>query len=255
MTSDLEHDALINRIDAVLPQTQCTKCGYNGCRPYATAIAEGAADINQCPPGGDEGIHKLVRLLNRPYKPLNPQNGVEKPLVLAFIDEAICIGCTLCIKACPVDAISGAAKQMHTVVKALCTGCDLCVAPCPVDCISMEPVMDPQEARHRHDEKQAFADASRERFEFRNMRLERDKLEKADRMAARGLARQDVDVDTTQTTPSTPNEATAPVIEDPKKALIAAAMARAKAQREAQAAASAPAQGKQEDKDSTKDSQ
>ncbi len=233
MTSDLEHAALIDRIDAVLPQTQCTKCGYNGCRPYATAIADGVADINQCPPGGDEGIHKLVHLLERPYKPLNPHNGIEKPLTLAFIDEAICIGCTLCIKACPVDAISGAAKQMHTVVAALCTGCELCVAPCPVDCISMEPVTDPRELRHRHDEKQAFADASRERFEFRNMRLERDKQEKAERMAARGIAPRDLEAKEKDQGAA---ENTNDIVEDPKKALIAAAMARAKAQREAQAA-------------------
>ncbi|MDB5887395.1 MAG: electron transport complex, RnfABCDGE type, subunit [Rhodocyclales bacterium] len=223
MTHEPDRIALVSRIDAVLPQTQCTKCGYDGCKPYANAIADGAADINQCPPGGDAGIHKLSQLLGRPYKPLNPQNGVEKPLTLAVIDEAVCIGCTLCIKACPVDAIIGAAKQMHTVIAAQCTGCELCVAPCPVDCISMEPVQDPQELRHRHDEKHAFSDASRARFEFRNMRLERDKQEKAERLATRDSAPRD-------TTANLPTEST-----DPKKALIAAAMARAKAQREASA--------------------
>lgn len=226
MTPDLDHAALVARIDAALPQTQCTKCGYDGCKPYANAIASGEADINQCPPGGDEGIHKLAHLLNRPWKPLNPQNGIEKPLALAFIDEAVCIGCTLCIKACPVDAIIGAAKQMHTVLAAHCTGCDLCVAPCPVDCITMEVLQDPQELRRRHDEKQAFSDLSRERFEFRNMRLERDRREKAERLAARGLAA------VPATEPGT--DATPGAVLDPKKALIAAAMARAKAQREAQ---------------------
>ena len=225
MTPELEHAALVAKIDAVLPQTQCTKCGYTGCKPYANAIAGGEAEINQCPPGGDEGIHKLAHLLNRPWKPLNPQNGVEKPLALAFIDEAVCIGCTLCIKACPVDAIVGAAKQMHTVLMAQCTGCDLCVAPCPVDCITMEVLQDPHELRRRQDEKQAFSDASRERFEFRNARLERDRKEKAQRLATRGLAA----VPTNEPATDAPPDA-AP---DPKKALIAAAMARAKAQREA----------------------
>src|SRR6516225_8738926 len=170
MLPDAERIALSDRIDGVLPQTQCTKCGYEGCKPYANAIAGGEADINQCPPGGDAGIHKLARLLDRPYKSLNPNNGVEKPLALAVIDESTCIGCTLCIKACPVDAISGAAKQMHTIITALCTGCELCVAPCPVDCITMETLTDVDALAQRHDEQQAFSDASRARFEFRNMR-------------------------------------------------------------------------------------
>lgn len=131
---------LFLRIDAVLPQTQCTKCGYDGCKPYAQAIAAGEADINQCPPGGDANIHKLAAITGRPYQPLNPANGVEKPRQLAVIDEQMCIGCTLCIQACPVDAIVGAAKLMHSVITAECTGCDLCVAPCPVDCIAMVPL-------------------------------------------------------------------------------------------------------------------
>lgn len=128
---------LIDRIDALLPQTQCTKCGYPGCRPYAQAIASGEADINQCPPGGAHGIAALAALLERETKPLNPANGVEAPRLVAWIREDECIGCTKCIQACPVDAIVGAAKLMHTVVVDLCTGCDLCVAPCPVDCIDM----------------------------------------------------------------------------------------------------------------------
>jgi len=136
----VEGDPLVDNIDAILPQTQCGQCGYPGCRPYANAIADGEADINQCPPGGDEGVRKLADLLGREYKPLNEEHGVEKPKAVAFIDEQTCIGCTLCIQACPVDAIVGAAKQMHTVVEADCTGCELCVAPCPVDCITMETV-------------------------------------------------------------------------------------------------------------------
>lgn len=136
----VEGDPLVDKIDAILPQTQCGQCGYPGCRPYANAISKGEADINQCPPGGEEGIRKLSDLLGREFKPLNADNGVEKPKAVAFIDEPVCIGCTLCIQACPVDAIVGAAKQMHTVMPTLCTGCELCVAPCPVDCISMQPL-------------------------------------------------------------------------------------------------------------------
>ncbi|KFN49026.1 hypothetical protein P873_12845 [Arenimonas composti TR7-09 = DSM 18010] len=133
------HEELATRIDALLPQTQCTQCGYAGCRPYAEAIAAGAADINQCPPGGAAGIVALARLLGRAPKPLNPANGVEKPLVLARIVEAECIGCTKCIQACPVDAIVGGPKLMHTVIADLCTGCELCLPPCPVDCIELVP--------------------------------------------------------------------------------------------------------------------
>lgn len=125
-------------IDRILPQTQCTKCGYDGCLPYAEAIAAGAAAINQCPPGGQAGIQQLAALLNVPEIPLDTSRGQTLPLQVAVIDEPHCIGCTLCIQACPVDAIVGANKLMHTVVADLCTGCDLCVAPCPVDCISMQ---------------------------------------------------------------------------------------------------------------------
>ncbi|MCL4315346.1 MAG: electron transport complex subunit RsxB [Gammaproteobacteria bacterium] len=136
----VEGDPLVNKIDALLPQTQCGQCGYPGCRPYATAIASGEADINQCPPGGEAGIIALADLLGRDPKPLNAKHGTLKPKMVAVIDEPLCIGCTLCIQACPVDAILGAAKQMHTVIEQECTGCELCVAPCPVDCIRMEPV-------------------------------------------------------------------------------------------------------------------
>lgn len=137
-----DSDPLVDKVDAILPQTQCGQCGYPGCRPYAEAIANQEAEINQCPPGGDEGIRKLAELLGREYKPLDAAHGMEKPKSLAVIDETTCIGCTLCIQACPVDAIVGAAKQMHTVVASLCTGCELCVPPCPVDCIRMEPERD-----------------------------------------------------------------------------------------------------------------
>ena len=136
----VEGDPLVEKIDAILPQTQCGQCGFPGCKPYAEAIANGEADINQGPPGGEEGVRKLADLLGREFKPLSEEHGVEKPKSIAVIDEQVCIGCTLCIQACPVDAIVGAAKQMHTVVEPLCTGCELCVAPCPVDCIAMVPV-------------------------------------------------------------------------------------------------------------------
>lgn len=138
----VEGDPIVERIDALLPQTQCGQCGYPGCRPYAEAIAADEADINQCPPGGEAGIQALADLLGRDPKPLNPEHGTEKPKRVAFIDEQICIGCTLCLQVCPVDAILGAAKQMHTVIEKECTGCELCVAPCPVDCITMKPIQE-----------------------------------------------------------------------------------------------------------------
>lgn len=138
----VEGDPIVDQIDAVLPQTQCGQCGYPGCRPYAEAIAAGEADINQCPPGGEAGIAALADLLGREAKPLNPDNGAEQVKEVALIDESRCIGCTLCIQACPVDAILGAAKQMHTVIAAECTGCKLCLPPCPVDCIDMVEAAD-----------------------------------------------------------------------------------------------------------------
>ncbi len=129
---------LAQRIDALLPQTQCTRCGYPDCHSYAQAIAAGAAEINQCPPGGAQGIARLAELLDRPLRPLAASHGVEGPRRVVFIDEATCIGCTLCIQACPVDAIIGAPKQMHAVLEADCTGCELCLPVCPVDCLLME---------------------------------------------------------------------------------------------------------------------
>ena len=128
---------LVERIDALLPQTQCTKCGFAGCRPYAQALADGEAAINRCPPGGRAGIDALAALLGRPPLPLDPACGAERPRLIAVVDVAHCIGCTKCIVACPVDAIIGATRRMHTVVAELCSGCDLCVPACPVDCIVM----------------------------------------------------------------------------------------------------------------------
>ena len=137
----VEGDPVVDQIDALLPQTQCGQCTYPGCRPYAEAIASGEADINQCPPGGEATIIALASLLNVEVKELNVEHGVEKETkTVVYIDEQTCIGCTLCIQACPVDAILGAAKQMHTIIEAECTGCDLCIPPCPVDCIYIKPV-------------------------------------------------------------------------------------------------------------------
>lgn len=133
----VEGDPIVDQIDKILPQTQCGQCGFAGCRPYAEAIAAGEADINRCPPGGEATIQTLADLLDIEAKPLDAECGVEKPKMLAVIDEQRCIGCTLCIQACPVDAILGAAKHMHTVIASECTGCELCVEPCPVDCIDM----------------------------------------------------------------------------------------------------------------------
>ena len=165
-------DSLADRIDAVLPQTQCRQCGYSGCHPYADAIVAGHADINRCPPGGGETLRALSDLTGQPMKAVE---GVAKPSAIAKIDETACIGCTLCIQACPVDAIIGAANVMHTVISSECTGCELCLPPCPVDCIEMaetgQPVPPPdwlQRAAHY-----------RFRFEAREARLERDRLERA----------------------------------------------------------------------------
>ncbi|MBS1213223.1 MAG: electron transport complex, subunit [Proteobacteria bacterium] len=138
----VEGDPLVDKIDAILPQTQCGQCSFPGCRPYAEAIARGDADINQCPPGGEEGVKALAELLGVDPKPLDAEHGSEKAPATAVIDETKCIGCTLCIQACPVDAILGAPKLMHTVIESECTGCELCVAPCPVDCIAMVPIRD-----------------------------------------------------------------------------------------------------------------
>jgi electron transport complex protein RnfB len=167
---------LADAIDALLPQTQCTRCGYPACRPYAEAIASGAAEPNRCPPGGAAGARRLALLVGREALPLDESRGAEKPLHLAFVDEARCIGCTLCIAACPVDAVVGAAKQMHTVIESLCTGCELCVAPCPVDCISMVPAPEPWSAEQ--------AARARQRFRSRSERLARERDEEERRFAA-----------------------------------------------------------------------
>jgi len=138
----VEGDPIADQIDALLPQTQCGQCSYAGCRPYAEAIANGEADINRCPPGGEVTMIALAELLGRDPIPLEDEEAAAKPKAVAIIIEKDCIGCTLCIQACPVDAILGAAKQMHTVIEVECTGCELCIPPCPVECIDMVPIKD-----------------------------------------------------------------------------------------------------------------
>jgi electron transport complex protein RnfB len=218
--------SLTDRIDALLPQTQCTRCGYPTCRAYAQAIAEGSAQINQCPPGGEAGIRKLAGFLGRSYVPLNPANGVERPRAAALIDEARCIGCKLCMEACPVDAIVGAAKRMHTVLTAACTGCELCVSPCPVDCIEMVELLglaargNAAASRTAAQSVEELAALARSRYESRNRRLEGDRREREERLAARAAARG-----------STPGFGPLGVSLDREKAIVQAALERARARR------------------------
>jgi electron transport complex protein RnfB len=166
-------EALAARIDAALPQTQCRRCGYADCRHYATAIAQGSADIDRCPPGGDEGIARLASITGRDARPLDAGCGRIGPRTLAVIDEDWCIGCTLCIEACPVDCIVGASKWMHSVIDALCTGCELCVPVCPVDCIAMQPASDGRVGWDAWSQEQA--DQARARYAERSQRLERER--------------------------------------------------------------------------------
>ena len=218
--------SLADQIEDLLPQTQCTKCGYPACRPYAEAIAEGTANYNQCPPGGTEGIARLATLLGKPVIALNPVNGIERERPVAFIDEAACIGCTLCIQACPVDAIAGAAKQMHTVIPELCTGCDLCVAPCPVDCIAIIPVTENKTGWQAWSANQA--DAARQRFHRRDLRLRVEKEEQDARLAAKAAAKLNEVNNESALSPE------ALVEKNRKRAIIQAAIERARLQKEAQ---------------------
>jgi electron transport complex protein RnfB len=210
--------ALADAIDAALPQTQCTRCGYPDCRAYAAAIADDGAPINQCPPGGAEGISRLARLTGRPVIPLNPANGHEGPRRLAVIDEAWCIGCTLCMKACPVDCIVGGPKQMHTVVEPQCTGCELCIPVCPVDCIEL---VNATGARTGWDAwSPADADGARTRYALHLQRVERERREHDERLAAKAQAALD----------DLPGHSklTDPQTLDAKRAVIEAALARAR---------------------------
>jgi Na+-translocating ferredoxin:NAD+ oxidoreductase subunit B len=216
--------SLADQIEDLLPQTQCTKCGYPACRPYAEAIAEGSASYNQCPPGGEEGVKRLATLLGKPVIPLNPVHGFERVRPVAVIAESACIGCTLCIQACPVDAIVGAAKQMHTVIPELCTGCDLCVPPCPVDCIAMLPVTADKTGWAAWSQEQA--DAARTRHDSRSLRLQREKTENDARLAAKAAAKlKELDSESALSAEEKTEK-------ERKRAIIQAAIERARLQKE-----------------------
>jgi len=213
--------SLADVIDEALPQTQCTRCGYADCRAYAEGIAFDAAPINQCPPGGAEGISRLALLTGRPALPLNGSNGTEAPRALAVIDEAWCIGCTLCLQACPVDCIVGGAKQMHTVVADLCTGCELCLPVCPVDCIALIPVTGLRSGWQAWTADQA--NGSRRRYAIHKARLERDERTLLEPPAA--------DVEPTTTADAPDRASTAMQASQRRQATIEAALARARAAR------------------------
>ncbi|EGJ11161.1 electron transport complex subunit RsxB [Rubrivivax benzoatilyticus] len=214
--------ALADRLDAALPQTQCTRCGYADCRTYAEALAAGSATLDRCPPGGAEGVARLAALLGVEARPLDPAHGAEGPRGLAVVDESWCIGCTLCLKACPVDCIVGANKRMHTVIDALCTGCGLCLPACPVDCITM--VEATPGASGWAAWSAAQADEARARYNARRTRLEREKRENDERLAAKAAAK----------LADLPNQTrlTDPAAIDRKRAVIEAALARARARRQ-----------------------
>jgi electron transport complex protein RnfB len=211
--------ALADRLHDALPQTQCTRCGFPDCRHYAEAIATGNAPINQCPPGGAEGIVRLAAITGHRVTALNPVNGHEGPRKLAVIDEAWCIGCTLCIKACPVDCIVGAPKLMHTVIEPLCTGCELCIPVCPVDCIALEDATPGAGGWAAWSEAQA--DESRERYAAHKQRTEREQRENDQRLAAKASAKL-ADLESTSAIAD-------PAALERKRAVIEAAMKRARA--------------------------
>lgn len=195
-----EGKSLAEQIDAVLPQTQCTQCDFDGCKPYSEAIVSGEAEINQCPPGGQDGVDALAELLGRQTLPLNQTHGETKPKRIAIVDEKACIGCTLCIKACPVDAFVGSSKVMTQVIAQECTGCDLCLPVCPVDCIDMIesesyakiPYEDSDQIYYALNQRQilerAIRDNSRERYQFHQARLERNKHERDELLKSKTIA-------------------------------------------------------------------
>jgi electron transport complex protein RnfB len=214
--------ALAANILALLPQTQCTRCGYPDCAAYAQSIEQGTAGINQCPPGGAQGIEWLAAITGLPNQALNPAHGAEGPRTVAFIDEDWCIGCTLCIKACPTDAIMGSNKLMHTVIEAFCTGCELCLPVCPVDCIELENVTGTATGWAAWTRPQA--DLARDRYEFHSYKRNRDNNENNSRLEEKALLK----------LADLPHHSlhTDPAILDKKRAVIEAALARARAKRD-----------------------
>jgi electron transport complex protein RnfB len=212
---------LAAKILAVLPQTQCTRCGYDDCAAYAQALAAGLAGINQCPPGGAQGVAQLAAITGQAITPLNPDNGLEGPRTVAFIDEAWCIGCTLCIKACPVDAIMGANKLMHTVIEPYCTGCELCLPVCPVDCIELENVTG--HATGWDAWSPALAEQAKNRYDFYSFKRTRELRENDKRLEEKALLKlSDL---------ASHSQHTDPTVLDKKRAVIEAALARARAKR------------------------
>ena len=196
-TAKAEGKSLIGQIDAVLPQTQCTQCDFDGCRPYAEAIVSGEAEINQCPPGGQNGVNALAEILGREALPLNEAHGETKPRRVALVDEKVCIGCTLCIQACPVDAFVGSSKVMTQVIAKECTGCDLCLPVCPVDCIDMvEPELidksdntqQKEVINDKQERERAIRDNWRNRFEFHQSRIEINKRERDELLKSKMIA-------------------------------------------------------------------
>lgn len=206
---------------ALLPQTQCTRCGYPDCAGYAEAVATGQADINQCPPGGAEGIQRLAALTGHPARPLNPVHGSEGPRQMAVIDEGWCIGCTLCIKVCPTDAILGSNKRMHTVIEPYCTGCALCLPVCPVDCITLEPLAAATTGWAAWSQPQA--DLARDRYSFHSYRTSRDRTEQGKRLDDKAAAKlADLPAH---------SQLSDPAVLDHKRSVIEAALARARQRR------------------------
>ncbi|HEY0200741.1 MAG TPA: electron transport complex subunit RsxB [Burkholderiaceae bacterium] len=214
-------ETLASAIDAALPQTQCTRCGYPDCAGYAQAITQGEAAINQCPPGGAEGVARLARITNCPALPLNPANGQEGPRSMAVIDDHWCIGCTLCLAACPTDAILGGNKRMHTVIEAWCTGCELCIPVCPVDCITLENASGQRTGWNAWSP--SAAQQARERYAFHSYRHTRDERESAKRLEEKAQTKL-ADL-------PTHSRHTDPAVLDQKRAVIEAALARARARR------------------------
>ena len=213
--------SLAARINDLLPQTQCTRCGYPDCASYAAAIASGEADINRCPPGGAEGIQRLASLTGQAVMALHVDHGPEGPRTVALIDEAWCIGCTLCLPVCPTDAIVGSNKRMHTVIATHCTGCELCIPVCPVDCISLVNVSGELTGWSAWSATQA--DAARERYALHLIRLAKEPQAQAERLEKKA--------ETKLADLAAHSRHTAPAVLDAKRAIIEAALARARARR------------------------
>jgi len=220
--------SLVERLDALLPQTQCTRCGYPDCHAYAQALAANETTPDRCPPGGEEGVRRLAAALGRRAGPLTPEVGTEGPRQRVYIDEERCIGCTLCIQACPVDAIIGAPKHMHAVIEPLCTGCELCLPACPVDCIVLENASGAATGWDAWTPAQA--DEARARYRARAARLERAARAKAARLAQPARKETRAPLDAPAGAPAeAPAAPPAPPAADPKRAAIEAALARARA--------------------------